>query len=74
LSNGTTYANPKFFRKLEEKLAKAQRILSRRTKGSSNWNKQRIKVARIHVNFHDISSEILVKFSNSSRFRYILYP
>jgi hypothetical protein len=26
------------------------------------------------VNSHDISSEILVKFSNSSRFRYILYP
>ncbi|MED4853850.1 cytochrome P450, partial [Caldifermentibacillus hisashii] len=26
------------------------------------------------VNFHDISSEILVKFSNSSRFRCILYP
>ncbi|MBD8496745.1 IS200/IS605 family element RNA-guided endonuclease TnpB [Paenibacillus arenosi] len=48
LSDGTTYENPRFFRVLEEKLAKAQRILSRRTKGSSNWNKQRVKVARIH--------------------------
>ncbi|MGI6079163.1 MAG: RNA-guided endonuclease TnpB family protein, partial [Fastidiosipilaceae bacterium] len=36
LSDGTVYSNPKFFRRLEEKLAKAQRILSRRTKGSSN--------------------------------------
>ena len=67
LSNGTIYSNPKFFRKLEEKLAKAQRILSRRKKGSSNWNKQRIKVAKIHekiVNarndyLHKISTEII---------------
>ncbi|WP_257131520.1 transposase, partial [Bacillus thuringiensis] len=40
--------NPKFFRSLEDKLAKAQRMLSRRMKGSSRWNKQRVKVARIH--------------------------
>lgn len=39
LSNGTIYKNPKFFRLLEEKLARAQCILSRRTKGSSRWNK-----------------------------------
>ena len=30
LSDGTIYANPKFFRTLEEKLVKAQRIMSRR--------------------------------------------
>ena len=48
LSDGTTYKNPKFFRLLEEKLAKPQRVLSRRIKGSSRWNKQRVKVARIH--------------------------
>ncbi|WP_142388721.1 transposase, partial [Bacillus thuringiensis] len=48
LSNGTIYKNPKFFRLLEEKLAKAQCVLSRRTKESSRWNKQRVKVARIH--------------------------
>ncbi len=44
LSDGTIYSNPKFFRTLEEKLAKAQHILSRRIKGGSNWNKQRIKL------------------------------
>ncbi|WP_255289468.1 transposase, partial [Bacillus cereus] len=48
LSNGTHYKNPKFFRSLEDKLAKAQRVLSRRMKGSSRWNKQRVKIARIH--------------------------
>ena len=48
LSDETTYSNPKFFRTLEEKLAKAQRIMSRRTVGGSNWYKAKIKVVRIH--------------------------
>ncbi|PGP60597.1 transposase, partial [Bacillus cereus] len=48
LSDGTIYKNPKFFRSLEEKLAKAQCVLSRRMKESSRWNKQRVKVARIY--------------------------
>ncbi|MGL4521923.1 MAG: RNA-guided endonuclease TnpB family protein, partial [Bacilli bacterium] len=51
----------------EKKLADAQRILSRRTTDGANWNKQRIKVARIHeriVNcrkdyFQKISTEIV---------------
>lgn len=63
LSDGTTYANPKFFRTLEEKLAKAQRILSRRTKGGSNWNKQRIKVARIHEKITNSRTDYLQKIS-----------
>ena len=48
LSSETKYASPKFFRTLEEKLGKTQRILTRRKKGSSNWNKQQVKVTRIH--------------------------
>lgn len=61
LSDGTKYKNPKWFRKLEEKLANAQRILSRRTKGGSNWNKQRIKVARIHEKNHQCKNRLLAK-------------
>ncbi|MGL4522634.1 MAG: IS200/IS605 family element RNA-guided endonuclease TnpB [Bacilli bacterium] len=49
LSQGQSYENPKFFRSLEEKVSKAQRILSRREKGSANWHKQRVKVARLHA-------------------------
>lgn len=63
LSDGTVYSNPKFFRRLEEKLAKAQRILSRRKKGSSNWNKQRIKVARIHEKIANARNDYLHKIS-----------
>lgn len=63
LSDGTKYKNPKWFRKLEQKLAKAQRILSRRTKGGSNWNKQRIKVARIHEKITNARNDYLHKIS-----------
>jgi putative transposase len=63
LSDGTPYENPKWFRKLEEKLANAQRILSRRTKGGSNWNKQRIKVARIHEKITNARTDYLQKTS-----------
>ncbi|MGI0535611.1 transposase, partial [Bacillus pfraonensis] len=45
------------------KLAKAQRILSRRTKGSSNWNKQRMKVARIHEHIANARADYLHKLS-----------
>ena len=63
LSNGTKYKNPKWFRKLEQKLAKEQRILSRRKKGGSNWNKQRIKVARIHEKITNARNDYLHKIS-----------
>jgi len=63
LSDSTVYENPKFFQRLEEKLAKEQRILSRRKKGSSNWNKQRIKVARIHEKIANARNDYLHKIS-----------
>jgi putative transposase len=63
LSDGTKYDNPKWFRKLEKKLAKAQRILSRRIKGGSNWNKQRIKVARLHEKITNARNDYLHKIT-----------
>nr|WP_206773551.1 IS200/IS605 family element RNA-guided endonuclease TnpB [Bacillus cereus group sp. N14] len=63
LSDGTIYKNPMFFRLLEEKLAKEQRVLSRRTKGSSRWNKQRVKVARIHEYMTKARKDYLDKIS-----------
>jgi len=63
LSDGTVYSNPKLFRKLEEKLAKAQRILSRRTMGGSNWYKQKVKVARIHEKIANARKDMLDKIS-----------
>lgn len=63
LSDGTVHANPKFFRTLEEKLAKAQRILSRRINGSSNWQKQKRKVACIHEKIAHARKDMLDKLS-----------
>ncbi|MHA4096566.1 RNA-guided endonuclease TnpB family protein, partial [Bacillus cereus] len=63
LSDGTTYKNKEFFRSLEEKLAKAQRVLSRRMKGSSRWNKQQVKVARIHEYISNARKDYLDKIS-----------
>jgi putative transposase len=48
LSNGTTEDTPKFFRKSEQKLAKLQRRLSRKKKGSKNRRKARARVSRCH--------------------------
>ncbi|EJP81891.1 hypothetical protein IC1_06055 [Bacillus cereus VD022] len=39
---------PKFYRNMLDHLAKAQRVLSRRIKGSTRWNKQRIRVAKLY--------------------------
>jgi len=48
LSNGEKIENPKYLKKSLGKLAKEQRQLSSKEKGSNNWNKQRVKVARLH--------------------------
>ncbi|MYL34487.1 IS200/IS605 family element transposase accessory protein TnpB [Pontibacillus yanchengensis] len=63
LSDETVYANPKFFCTLEKKLAKAQRILSRRKTGSSNWQKQKIKVALLHEKMANARKDMLDKLS-----------
>ncbi|PHQ14734.1 RNA-guided endonuclease TnpB family protein, partial [Bacillus thuringiensis] len=63
LSDGTHYENLKFFRSLEDKLAKAQRVLSRRMKESSRWNKQRVKVSRIHEYISNTRKDYLDKIS-----------
>jgi putative transposase len=48
MSDGTTIENPKCLKKALNKLARKQRELSRKQKGSKNREKARIKVAKIH--------------------------
>ena len=48
LSKGEKIPNLRFTRKYEKRLAKAQKSLSRKVKGSGRWKRQRIKVARLH--------------------------
>ena len=47
-SGGDKVHNPQYFRESERKLIKAQRILSRREKGSTRYKEQREHVAHIH--------------------------
>lgn len=63
LSDGTKVKPSRFFRKYEQQLARWQRILSRRTKGGSNWHKARIKVARIHEKIVNARHDFLHKLS-----------
>ena len=46
-SDGTKYPNNKYIAKVEKKLARLQRQLSRKSKGSNNRNKARVRVARL---------------------------
>jgi putative transposase len=64
-TNGQEADNPKFYRKAEKKLAKLQKRLSRKTKGSSNRNKQRIKVARLHEKISNQRKDFLHKLTTT---------
>ena len=63
LSTGEKIANPKYYRKMERKLTKLQRSLSRKTKGSNNRNKARIKLARHHEKIANCRKDFLQKLS-----------
>lgn len=62
-SDGTVIHNPKHFYRLEEKLKKEQRVLSRRVVGSQNWYKQKKKVANIHEKIANARGDFLQKVS-----------
>ena len=55
--------NPKYLKKSLDKLAKLQRRLSRKSKGSSNFNKARIKVARQYEKISNQRKDFLQKLS-----------
>ncbi len=48
LSDGTKVDNPRWFRESQAKLARAQKWLAKKVKGSKRREKQRIKVAKIY--------------------------
>ena len=62
-SNGKKYKNHKYLTKSQNKLAKEQRKLSHMEKGSSNRNKQRIKVAKLHKHIQNQRNDYLHKLS-----------
>ena len=64
-SDGEVFSNPKHLEKSLQKLAKLQRELSRKPKGSSNRNKARIKVARLYEKITNQRKDFLQKLTTN---------
>jgi putative transposase len=63
LSTGEKVANPRHERRDRDRLARAQRELSRKAKGSANRDKARRKVARVHARIADRRRDFLHKLT-----------
>ena len=69
-SDGRKYKNNRYTKKYQRKLKQAQQHLSRKQHGSRQYEKQRLKVARIHEkvancrldNLHKISTELVKQY------------
>ena len=67
LSDGTKFSNPKHLENTKKRLAHLQKVLARKEKGSKNYEKMRIKVAKCHRkiankrndSLHNISSYLV---------------
>jgi len=69
-SDGYKYKNNRYIKKYEKELKKHQKHLSRKTRGSNRYEKQRLKVAKIHEkitnsrldNLHKVSTDLVKKY------------
>ena len=56
-SNGDTYENPRPLKRYERKLARANRRVSRRQKGSRNWYKAKSMLSAVHARIGNIRED-----------------
>ncbi|NES25860.1 MAG: IS200/IS605 family element transposase accessory protein TnpB, partial [Symploca sp. SIO3E6] len=63
-SDGTVFDNPRAYKKAKKKLARLQRELCRRQKGSSNRNKTKIKLAKAHQRIANIRKDVIHKLTS----------
>ena len=64
-SNGKKIDNPRILEHLEVKYRRLSKSLSRKVKGSANYRKSRIKLARFHEKIVNIRKDFLHKLSTS---------
>ena len=64
-SDGEFIPNPRFLRKMEPKLKRAQRKHSKKKKGSKNKEKARIKLAKLHKKVANQRKDFVTKTANS---------
>jgi putative transposase len=65
LSDGNFYTPLNSFRRHENALARAQRSMSRKTKYSNNWRKEKSRVQRIYIRIANARSDYLHKISST---------
>ena len=71
-SDGNVFDNKHFYKKEEKRLVKLQRQLSKKHKGSNNFNKQRIKLAKVYETItnkkdayiHSVVNELLSQYDS----------
>jgi putative transposase len=63
LSNGERIANPRHTARYAGQLARLQRVLSRRVKGSGRWKAQKLKVARLHARIANTRKDAMDKIT-----------
>ena len=63
LSSGVKIDNPRILKHLEVRYRKLAKSLSRKVKGSSNYNKARVKLAKFHEKVANIRKDFLHKLS-----------
>lgn len=61
LSNGTEIENPKYLKKSKDKIARLQRSLSRKKRGSRNYEETRRKLAKAHAHVANQRKDLLQK-------------
>lgn len=64
-SDGREFANPKALARFERRLKMAQRRLSRKRKGSANYEKQRLRVARLHTKVTNVRMDAIQKATSA---------
>ena len=65
LSDGTRIENPRYYRASERRLARLQRCLSRKERGSRNRMRARQRIARLHEKIENRRSDFLHKASRA---------
>ena len=65
LSDGRKITSPRFLRRAEKKLRRAQRAPSRKEEGSKNRGKARVRVARAHARLADARREFCHQLSTA---------
>ena len=62
-NQGNSPSYPRYYRRLESKLAREQRRLSHMVRGSANYEKQKTKIARVHEKIANQRKDFMHKLS-----------